>query len=1060
MLMHSSEVDIRHEMAFFARAADHLVGDLVYLFVGMLLGVGAAYALIEFERQIERFIRRLCSRVSNFLYQKFINPIVQCVVAIFNAIVWFFTWLCYGFTCSRFLCMRCMGNKSLEQPLLPVSFTRSDGDGDSAKPPVVKLKPRKPRKLEPGDLTDAEMRELAVLVEEKIKEIFPPDKQHWSQLFKRTDEDGSGLVGLEEVTAMIRRDLAIPQKVLPEAKLKAMWKWLDEDGSGDINTEEFGMFMSLPYTMAGPPAPPPPPPSCQSRYLNATAACFEAAFRKMYACMDKTFSLKLRPLPVVGSKPVVETTKARAASVCIRKPIDLGTSEGGGGRAARSQSVCMPGGPLIDVAVPQRRGSVSTAMPSKADKSATPSKKANAPLGDNWMEEAKAAAMAKKGAGALPTHATAPESPPQRASSAAAKRTPGSKAPAPAPAPAAPAPPRARRLSAPTLPVKDQELLQKELANLRPIARMERENQMKVGSRYGADEDKLAVGYNNDKRGLTHNKPFGAKSTKRPPPRTPPKISKPAFPKVSTPAEITPPVHLKSPLNTGSVSPKRKRSPGSGASGYAVSSAFGRLTAAQNALQAAIDNRKREIKREKMIAAGKDPDALPKRKKVNPWPPSVHPNIYPQLYPDRRQNDPLPMSKGSKKKAGGQMGVDAWGLSEDEDEDALLMGEATMVSPNLAFEYDKPPADVEGAPAMGAYVFEAGADPSGPLKATAEVEEEEEEDESEDDDEEEDGPPDALKKYQHSLSLAWQSIWAKVQFEVLPEDVFSHSGLAVREPDTPQAVADALEELFPTLFDVFAHYSLPLKKEALKTAPFLLALDGWLKFAKHCKIDEVGPDELTRIFERSRPANHPRAKSGVLGIVGFLEALIAVSLKLQPSADEVPTSSHVAEAVRDLVASQVAPNAHRRDVLTFRAAMLGSVPLLHAFDVLGSQLYQVHKNYANYDGKVDAQELLDMCKHTGMLDGHITEEEVIAAFACSLPVGEEQPRMLRNDGTFQECVLRLALSYSEEDGAEPMKPYTVTHVGDGLSQAAESELLKRLAITAHTLTDTVAGLDA
>jgi len=54
------------------------------------------------------------------------------------------------------------------------------------------------------------------------------------------------------------------------------------------------------------------------------------------------------------------------------------------------------------------------------------------------------------------------------------------------------------------------DLLQKELAGLTKIRRLERENQLRVGAKYGADEEKLKVGYNNDKIELTHNKPFTA----------------------------------------------------------------------------------------------------------------------------------------------------------------------------------------------------------------------------------------------------------------------------------------------------------------------------------------------------------------------------------------------------------------------------------------------------------------------------------------------------------------------------------------------------------------------
>ena len=100
-----------------------------------------------------------------------------------------------------------------------------------------------------------------------------------------------------------------------------------------------------------------------------------------------------------------------------------------------------------------------------------------------------------------------------------------------------------------------------------------------------------------------------------------------------------------------------------------------------------------------------------------------------------------------------------------------------------------------------------------------------------------------------------------------------------------------------------------------------------------------------------------------------------------------------------------------------------------------------------------------MCKDSGLLYTHLTEAQVLTAFAASLPVAIDQPRTLISNGSFFECVLRLGLFYSEdgEGGGEPMALYTVdkSRPGARLSQADETELLKRLAIMAHTLSDAV-----
>jgi len=300
----------------------------------------------------------------------------------------------------------------------------------------------------------------------------------------------------------------------------------------------------------------------------------------------------------------------------------------------------------------------------------------------------------------------------------------------------------------------------------------------------------------------------------------------------------------------------------------------------------------------------------------------------------------------------------------------------------------------------------------------------------------------------------------------------------LRAPDSADGIGKMLEPYWPRLFDTFAYYSHPLQVSTIKTGPFFLSLSGWLKFAKDCELD-LDAGELAFIFETisdqhelavlvarnsqvddaSRRPTPEVAKAGALGMPGFVEALLTVALKLNPPDEEPLTSAHVLKAARQLVTGSVLPKASRTEVLTFRAAMLGTVPLLHAFDVLSEQLHQVHSNYANYDGTVDAEELLDMCKDSGLLYSNLTEEQVLTAFASSLPVAIDQPRTLRSDGSFQECVLRLGIAYSEDGEAsgEPMAPHTVDirNPRGRLAQKDEKELLKRLAIMAHTLSDSV-----
>ena len=108
-----------------------------------------------------------------------------------------------------------------------------------------------------------------------------------------------------------------------------------------------------------------------------------------------------------------------------------------------------------------------------------------------------------------------------------------------------------------------------------------------------------------------------------------------------------------------------------------------------------------------------------------------------------------------------------------------------------------------------------------------------------------------------------------------------------------------------------------------------------------------------------------------LGLPGFLEALINVALGLRGDGDEVLTKERVVQVTEELIQRLVLPNAKRYHVLSFRALMLGSVPLLHAFDVLAEQLRFVHSKYATYDSTMDVHELLKLMGDSKLLGKHI-----------------------------------------------------------------------------------------
>ena len=93
------------------------------------------------------------------------------------------------------------------------------------------------------------VRELAALMTIRMRQIGSEsaggERKHdsWFKLFKHMDDDGSGKVAYAEFEGLVRQELLLTPKELPEPALKAVWVALDNDGSGSISVGEFGAFM-------------------------------------------------------------------------------------------------------------------------------------------------------------------------------------------------------------------------------------------------------------------------------------------------------------------------------------------------------------------------------------------------------------------------------------------------------------------------------------------------------------------------------------------------------------------------------------------------------------------------------------------------------------------------------------------------------------------------------------------------------------------------------------------------------------------------------------------------
>jgi Ca2+-binding EF-hand superfamily protein len=77
-----------------------------------------------------------------------------------------------------------------------------------------------------------------------LAHLFPESRSHmWFKLFQKMDPDESGQISFVEFQRGIREVLKDDQ--VPENRLEALWRALDEDSSGFMIAGEFGRFMKL-----------------------------------------------------------------------------------------------------------------------------------------------------------------------------------------------------------------------------------------------------------------------------------------------------------------------------------------------------------------------------------------------------------------------------------------------------------------------------------------------------------------------------------------------------------------------------------------------------------------------------------------------------------------------------------------------------------------------------------------------------------------------------------------------------------------------------------------------
>lgn len=88
--------------------------------------------------------------------------------------------------------------------------------------------------------------ELSAMLNAAHKRVVPHwETPSWFKLFRQVDSDGSGLISFDEFVEMVRTDLKLSPRALPERALRIVWLTLDTDGSGYLSSGEFGAFMRL-----------------------------------------------------------------------------------------------------------------------------------------------------------------------------------------------------------------------------------------------------------------------------------------------------------------------------------------------------------------------------------------------------------------------------------------------------------------------------------------------------------------------------------------------------------------------------------------------------------------------------------------------------------------------------------------------------------------------------------------------------------------------------------------------------------------------------------------------
>ena len=132
-----------------------------------------------------------------------------------------------------------------------VKATQEEGEMTAAASKIQSAHRSKKARLLAMDKRVDGLKESVKLIRQKLQAAsYVAGGQDWEAMFKFYDRDNEGSLGKDEFISACRRDGKISVEVVSDIELMLLCNFVDKDGSGEINYEEFHLFLSQPVDLA------------------------------------------------------------------------------------------------------------------------------------------------------------------------------------------------------------------------------------------------------------------------------------------------------------------------------------------------------------------------------------------------------------------------------------------------------------------------------------------------------------------------------------------------------------------------------------------------------------------------------------------------------------------------------------------------------------------------------------------------------------------------------------------------------------------------------------------